>query len=445
MEINKNTSLFGLSWPIFCQMLLAMGIGYVDQLMLSRYSESAPGAVGNACQILGFLTLAFTIISSASGVIISQYLGAGLKDKMSRIYTLSVWFNLVISVIISLIVFIGGKYILTLMKVPAELLPEASGYLKILGGFVFVEALFDAFAQIFRSNGRTQIGMVVSLLINVLNIAGNYCFLYGPLSFLNLGVKGVAISSVFSKIIALIVVIFYFRKHIEGTVSIKYIRPFPKNDFKKLIKLGVPTAGENISYNVSQLVILAIINSMGTVAINTKIFANILCGFTYLYSVSVAVGTQIIVGHEVGAGDYDDAYKRVIKTLVPAIFVSQCMAWINYFASGFTYGLFAKNADVIGLGHKIMFIAIFLELGRTTNLVVINSMRASGDVKFPTMLGIISMWGISVAFAFIFGKVLGMGLVGVWIAMALDEIVRGVVVIIRWIRGGWRGKSVVMD
>ena len=90
-----------------------------------------------------------------------------------------------------------------------------------------------------------------------------------------------------------------------------------------------------------------------------------------------------------------------------------------------------------------MLISVFLEIGRTTNIVIIGSMKASGDVKFPTIMGICSMWGISVLFAFVLGISLNMGLIGVWIAMAGDEIFRGIVVFIRWMRGSWRGKSVV--
>lgn len=445
MEINKNTSLFKLAWPIFCQALLAMGIGYVDQLMLSRYSETAPGAIGNANQIISFLTLAFTLISSAAGVIIAQYLGAGLKEKISQIYTVSIFFNLVVSLVISFIVFVGSNVIFKIMNVPAELLPEANSYMKIVGGFVFLEAVFDTFSQIFRSNGMTKVSMVIALLINVLNIIGNYCFLYGPLKFLDLGVTGVAVSSTFSKFVSLIVAILYFRKKVEGNISIKYIIPFPKEIFMKLFRLGIPTAGENISYNISQLVIQSIVNSMGTLAINTKIFAGILCNFAYLYSVSVASATAIIVGHEVGAGDYEDAYRRVLKTLRPAIIIAEAIALVNLLLSSFTLGIFTDNADIISLGQKVMLVAVFLEFGRTCNLVIINSERAAGDVKFPTIIGIISMWGISVVFAYILGIHAGLGLVGVWIAMAMDEIFRGIAVFIRWKSGGWRGKSVIQD
>ena len=447
--VDINTPLFKLAAPVFIQALLAMLIGYADSLMLTRYSDTAVGAVGNANQVLGFLTLAFTIISSASGVVVSQYLGAKATDKLSRIYTVALAFNFALSLTISIIVFSLSEVLLRFMQLPDEMMPDAMSYMRIVGGFIFLEALMDTFYQFLRSNGKMVFGMVLSLTTNVLNIIGNYLFLYGPLKFIGLGASGVAISSVFSRFVGMIVIAVYFKFNIEGDISIKYLRPFPKDILESLLKLGIPTAGENISYNISQIVISAFVNTMGIVAINTKIYCGSLTNFSYLYSVSVAVATQIIVGHAVGAKEYDLAYKRVIKSLVPALLISVGIAAANFLLSPLTLPIFTDNAQAIALGHDIMLIAIVLEIGRTCNLVIINSMRAAGDVKFPTMLGIISMWGVSVLFAFILGialdPVLHLGLRGVWIAMAADEIVRGIIVSIRWKRGSWRNKRIVKD
>lgn len=443
MKIDERTSVFTLGWPIFLQVLLSMCIGYVDSIMLSNYDEIAVGGVGNANTVLGLLTLAFSIISSATGVIVAQYLGAGKKDDINRIYSLSLTFNLTISVIISAILFFFAENILGLMQVDDCYMPYATQYMQIMGFFLFTQALFDAIGQIFRSNGLTKIGMVISLSINIINILGNWLFLYGPLKFLDLGVKGVAISSVISRIVALTVAIIYFKKHVEGEISIRYLKPFPYDMLKKLIKLGIPTAGENISYNMSQVVITTMVNMVGPVAVNTKIYGNILSNFSYVFSVSAAMATAIIVGHTVGANKPLVAKQRVLSTLKYSMILSISIATLNFLISGFTFDMFSDTQAVIELGKKIMFIGIFLEIGRTSNLVVINSMRAAGDVKFPTILGIVSNWGITVGVGFILGIVFDLGLVGLWIAMALDEIVRGVIVIIRWRRDGWMGKSVV--
>ena len=139
-----------------------MCLGYVDSLMLGRYSQNAVGAIGNASQIIGFLTLAFTIISSAAGVIVSQYLGAKLKEKLNVIYTVSIAFNLVVSFVISMVIFFFSKSLLHVMKIPDVMFNDANSYIKIVGGFIFTAAVFDTFSQIFRSNGKTIIGMVIS-------------------------------------------------------------------------------------------------------------------------------------------------------------------------------------------------------------------------------------------------------------------------------------------
>ena len=449
MEVNANMeikkmSIFKLGWPIFIQSLLALCLGYADTLMITHYSDTALGGVGNANQILGFLTLAFTIISSATGVIVAQYLGAKLKDKLNEIYSVSVFFNLALSLIVSSIVYIGCDVILSLMKVPDGMVADARNYMQIVGGFMFLQALIDIFSQIFRNNGKTKIGMFISLGMNIINITGNYIFLFGPLKHLDLGVKGVALSTTISRVVAVIFAIIYFKNKIEGHISIKYLKPFPMDTLKKLLKLGLPTAGENISYNIAQILILAFVNSFNsTVFTNTKYACSILSNFAFLYSVSAASATAIIIGHAVGANEYDFAYKKVLKTLKGGMIISVAIAIVNYIISPITLGLFKLDAASTELGRQILLICIFLEIGRTINLIVIYSMRAAGDVKFPTYLGMASMWGVSVPFGYILGIVFDMGLTGIWIAMAADEILRGGVVLARWFKGNWRNKSVV--
>lgn len=440
-----NKSVLSLAWPIFFQALLGVSLGYVDTVMLSNYNDTAVGAIGNANSILGFLALAFTVISSATGIMVSQYLGADKKDKMNTIYTVSITFNLVLSVVISLIVAFFSKPLLVTLQVPSEMLLEADSYMKIVGGTIFTQAVFNAFNQIFSSNGKTVIGMVLALSMNIINIIGNYLFLYGPLKWLELGTNGAAVSTCVSRIIALIAAIIYFSIVIKGSISIKHLKPFPFKILKELLKLGIPTAGENISYNLSQLVLSAFVNTMGIVAINARIYSNMLAMFTYMIAFSAAIATQILVGHSIGAGNYEFAYKRVLKTLRFGLFVSISIAIINWLLSPLTFSLFTDDKNVIALGSIVMLISIFLEFGRTTNIIVINSMKAAGDVKFPTILAIFSMWGFSVLIGYIFGIVLGWGLAGVFIGMAADEIFRGIVVIIRWIKGTWKGKRIIAE
>ncbi len=439
----RNISIFKLAWPIFVQMILSISLGYIDTIMISRCSETAVGAIGNANQIMGFLRLAFSIITSATGVIVAQYIGAKQTEKMNQIYTLSVLFNLVLSVAVCFIITTFSRPLLTAIQVPSIMMQDANNYMKIVGFFLFTDAIVMIFSQVFNCHGKTSVGMFIFFGMNVMNILGNYTFLFGPLSHLNLGVKGVAISTTLSSTLGMIISYILFRKIIKGKISFKLLKPFPKELLGKLIKLGIPTAGENISYNIAQIIITAFVNTMGPEAINAKIFCNMLTLLSLIYSNSMAGATSIIVGQSVGANDYDFAYKRVLKSLTSAMIVSIIVSILNFSISGWTLGFFTENQAIIEIGKKVMFVGIFLEIGRCINLIVIRSMRSAGDVVFPTVLGIGSMWGISVVFTWILGIYFNFGIVGAWIAMAADEIFRGIVVFIRWIVGSWRGKSVV--
>ena len=134
----RKISLFKLAWPIFIQMILSMTLGYIDTIMISHYSETAVGAIGNANQIMGFLRLAFSIITSATGVIVAQYIGAKQTEKMNQIYTVSVLFNLVLSVAVCFIITTFSRPLLTAIQIPSIMMEDANAYMKIVGFFLFV-------------------------------------------------------------------------------------------------------------------------------------------------------------------------------------------------------------------------------------------------------------------------------------------------------------------
>lgn len=441
--INKNTSLFLLTWPILVELLLQMLIGNVDQMMISRYSQNAVAAIGNVNQIMNLLIITFNIITMATTIMVSQYLGSNNREKVSEVYSLATYTNLFFSAILGVLMVFGHGPMFKMMGMPAELYSDATIYIVIVGGLIFLQGVFMSYAAIFRSNGLMKQTMIISFVVNFINIIGNFIFLNGLFGIPKLGVTGVALSSVLSRLIGLIIVMIIFKRKLDAKISISYLRPFPKDTFKSLLKIGLPSAGESLSYNIAQMWILSCVNRMGTYVIATRVYSNMIASFSFIYSSAISTATQIIVGHLVGAGDIDDADELVLKTLKPTVLVSIVMSVILFLCSDFIFGLFTQDPVMIALGKQIMFVEIFLEIGRTFNLVIIRSMQAAGDIKYPVTIGIISMWGVAAFLSYVFGVVLGMGLVGVWIAMALDELLRAVLVYRRWKKGKWRGRALV--
>ncbi|MGM0874563.1 MAG: MATE family efflux transporter [Bacillota bacterium] len=440
---DRKMTLFALTWPIFIEVMLHMLMGNADTLMLSQYSDNSVAAVGVSNQILFLLIVMFGFIATGTTILVAQYLGANNYKDAKEISSVSLSANLLISIIISVAIVIASEDILQLMNLPKELLPEATVYLQLVGGFSFIQALIMTASAILKSYGYTKDTMYLTIGMNIINIIGNYLFIFGPFGLPVLGVQGVAISTVVSRFIGLLVILYMLKQRVNFTLDFKELFKLPTHHVKNLLHIGVPTAGEQLSYNTSQMMITFFITMIGTEALTTKIYTQNLIMFILLFSMAVSQGTQILIGYLIGAKEYESAYKRCLTSLYYGIVISTLMAVIFTIFSDHLLGIFTSNERILEVGGTLILLTILLEPGRAFNMVIISSLRAAGDIRFPTYMGILSMWGVAVPIAYILGIHYDLGLVGVWIAYIADEWVRGLIMLYRWKSRAWMKKRFV--
>jgi len=440
---TKKLTLFALTWPIFIELLLHMLMGNADTLMLSMYSDNSVAAVGVANQILSLIIVMFGFIATGTAVLVAQHFGANNQKSAAEVSVVSIIANLVFGLILSFIVFIWSKKLLLLMDLPVELLDEADSYLSIVGIFSFLQALIMTIGAVIRSYGFTRDTMYVTIGMNILNVIGNYIFIFGPFGLPVLGVEGVAISTSVSRLIGLFVITFLLIKRVDHGLPFKEVFTLPKQHIQNLLKIGIPSAGEQLSYNSSQMFITYFITIMGTQALTTKVYAQNLMMFIFLFSIAISQGTQILVGQMIGARQINDAYQRALKSLKLAILISAAMAIVFSIFKEPLLSIFTNNQDIIKTGGILILLTIILEPGRAFNLVLINALRAAGDVKLPVYMGILSMWGICVPIAYVLGVHFELGLIGVWISFIVDEWLRGIIMLWRWRSRAWERKSFV--
>ncbi len=441
--IDEKTPLLVLAGPMFLELLLNTMLHNVDTIMLSHYDEYAVGAVGNANTIMFMMIILFNVIATATNVVVAQYLGAKLYDRMNMIYTLSVVVNFVIGIILSGAFCAANHFIMDFLHVSPEMRPFSMTYIYIVGGGGFLMAVSNVMLQILRCNGYTRIGMWVTFGINIINIIGNYLFLYGPLRFLNMGVAGVAISTVAARFLAVVALITFFYVTKTGRLSLRYLNPFPFKLLANMIKIGLPTAGESLTYNLYQTTLLSFVNAMGNDAVNARAYCNTLISFAMIFSNASAMATQIITGHLVGAEKSEEAYKRVFRTLMTSMPITVALACINAILCRYTLHIFTENPNIIEIGQTIMIADIFVEIGRCLNMTFVSSLKAAGAYMFPFIAGIICNWGLGLTVGYTAGVVLGIGVAGIFLGTATDECIRGLVVMYYWYRKKWLGKSVV--
>lgn len=441
--IDEKTPLLILAGPMFLELFLNTMVNNVDTMMLSHYDEYAVGAVGNANTIMFMMNILFNVIATATSVVVAQYLGAKRYDRMNTIYTLAVVVNLVAGVVLSGTFCAANPLIMDFLQVSPEMRPYSMIYIYIVGGGGFILAVYNVMLQILRCNGYPKIGMYITFAINIINIGGNYLFLYGPLAHLNMGVAGVAISTVVSRVIAVTAVFIFFFARKIGKISIRYLKPFPGKLLMKMVKIGLPTAGENLTYNLYQTTLLSFVNGMGNDAVNARAYCNTLISFAMIFSNACAMSTQIITGHLVGAGKHEEAYKRVFKTLRTSLPITIALASVNALLCRYTLQFFTQNPNIIALGQMIMIADIFVETGRCLNMTFVSSLKAAGAYIFPLIMGILCNWGLGLTTGYMLGVALGLGVAAIYLGTATDECIRGIIVMLYWYKKKWVGKSVV--
>lgn len=444
LQDQKQFSLLHMTWPVFVELLLQMLVGNIDQIMLSRYNSTAVAAVGNANQIMTTLILTFSVISLAATILLSQYLGAREHAKVQQIYTLAVGLNLVLSFLITGALLLGADGLFAVMRLPAEAVPEARSYLLIAAVSLPCQAMMLTFSAFLRAHARMLVIMFSTGAINLVNIVGNTAFIYGLGPLPRLGVAGAALSTSICRTLGMALMMLAFFRSVQGAkVDVRLLRPFPKELFRRLLGIGLPAGGEGLSYNLSQSTSLVFVNMIGTFAVTTRMYMNMFAQICYMLVSAVSQAAAILIGYCIGAKDPEGADRqnwRVIRFCAP---VTVGIAVLLALFAEPLFGLFSSDAQVIALGRQVMWVEVALEVGRSLNIVLVRNLQAVGDVKFPVLLGVCSQWVVGVGLAYLLGVWMGLGLVGIWAAFALDENLRAVLFVIRWKQGKWRSIKTV--
>lgn len=224
---RRQPGILSLTWPIFIELLLQMLVGNADQVMVGHFDPNGVGAIGNANQITNLVLLVFSVISTASTILISRYLGAEDKRRVNETYTLSLLVNAIFGLAVGAILIALCGPIFTLMQVPAEILERSCLYLRIICGGMVFQAVYLTFTAFFRSNQMMKESMIVAVVMNLLNIGGNAVLIGGAFGLPALGVAGAALSSDISRVVGVILIAVLFRRKFGSVLSLKLLRPSP--------------------------------------------------------------------------------------------------------------------------------------------------------------------------------------------------------------------------
>ncbi len=453
-SIEKRMNIFTITIPIFAENILKFLFSFVDMFMLSsltingiRYGDDAVGAVGLVTSFIFFIYILYLMISSGASIIITQYNGAKKPKNAIQAAAASIILTLILSIILSITMFFLAKPIISIYNLNEIRSGFAVDYLRIYCAFSFGLALSSIFSAILRSYGYSKDPMFINIITNIINIFGNYCLIYGKFGFPQLGVAGAAISTVISLGISavLMFIIIIIKKdigfHLKEFMNIKI------QSIKEILKIGIPNGGENLSYNLAMIVMNFFVAQMDyglpqSAQINLPAYnySFIFARFIFFFGLSIGHGAQIITSYLVGANKKDNAYHKVYKYFYFSFVWAFLMAAVLSIFRNSILNIFPMEKNVFNLCSSLILLTMLLEPGRTFNLIIISGLKGAGDVHFPVKMGIVSMWGIGVFFALLFGIVFKLGVVGIWLGISMDEWTRGIIMYFRWKSKIWQSK-----
>ncbi len=445
---NKNRGalpMLKLTFPIAMEQFFRILVSSVDTMMLSSYSNDAVAAVGLVSQYCFFLVILFSVIGTGCSIVLAQYLGAGKSDDdLNHIAQAGAVMVLIMSVFLTLLVIFGTGWLLDRYNLEPIVRHYAWQYFVIYGGIC---CFFNAFSllqgAILRSYGYTSEAMIVSIVANLTNVIGNALSLYGWFGLPVLGVPGVAGASGLSMVVSCILFRVFIKRRRDVVFHLRGITRVPRESFRMVLKVGVPTAGESLSYNVSQITIMAMISTLGTYAMSAQVYTMTILRFVFVAAISIGQATQIKTGYFVGAKQNDIILKKVFRYQIVATAISMIMIVIVNLVKNPVVHIFTDIPEVHSLVCTLLLFSAYIEFGRSLNLIYVGALKGAGDVRFPVLYGIFSNWSLMVLGSYILGIKCGLGLVGFWLGIGTDETTRGIVMLFRWKSRRWQKHALV--
>ncbi len=433
----RKLRLLPLAIPLLIEQVLRHLVGTVNVFMLSNVSDEISGAVGVANQILDVVVIAFTLISAGAAIVVNQTLGAKRYEEGAATSMNAVSASVALGILTSLALGLLAPRFIRMMNLEEALQPEAAAYLRIVGGASVLLAVSSMLSAIFRCYGNTRIPMLVMICNNLFNILGCWIVVFRPFETPLSGASGIAAVRAMSEGVGVILQTILLIRAKKGFRLRDVFRPrFAR--ILRILKLGIMSGMDGISYPLGQVVTTSFLTALGTVALSAKVYVQNVDKYAYVVGLAIGQATQIMSGHLIGAKKYDEAYRLINRNWRYILLCNVFFGTAMFVFAPQIMHLFTRDPEIIALARKLFFIDIFIHTARSMSHCFNYGLRSAGFVFWPMIVASSSMWLFNVGGGYVCSVLLSLGAVGLWIAQTVDEWVRGVYSMICWLRRPWQ-------
>lgn len=419
----SRKDLFKLLGPLIVEQILAVLVGMVDVMMVAAVGEAAVSGVALVDSISLLIIQILAALATGGAVVCAQYIGKKQSGQACRAAGQLIVITTACSLVFSSIAFLGNRHLLGLIFGQAEdaVMRNAETYFWITALSYPFLALYNSCAALYRSMGNSKVSMMASLVMNGINVAGNAICIYG----LHMGVEGVAIPTLVSRVFAAVLMMILIRHpgNVIRVHSIKALRPDMRM-IRKILSVGVPSGLENGMFQFGKIALQSLVSTLGTTAIASFAVSSNLVTLHYLPGNALGLGLITIVGQCVGAGELEQAKQYTKKLIMLNYGLVFMICSLMALGSHQIVGMYNLSAEASELARKMILFHSCAMVMWPLAFALPNALRASLDARFTMTVSVFSMWVFRIGFAYLFVKGMGFGVMGVWFGMFIDWIFR---------------------
>lgn len=435
-QITMIKTILILAIPVVIENFFQMILGFVDTLFVSKLGLIEVTAVGVTNAILAVYFAIFMAIGVSANVYIAKYTGAGKQERVKKVTSQAILLAVITGILFGIITLFLSKQLLMLMGVEPEVLIVANSYFRIIGiPSIFISLMF-VLSSILRGSGDTKSPMKISIFINLLNIVLDYVLIFGFFLIPSFGLEGAAYATLVSRVVGSVLLLMYIQKYKLLDWKIKNWH-FDKKLQMDMISLSSPAAGERLAMRLGQVLYFGIIVSIGTNTFAAHQIAGNIEVFAYMIGYGFATAATILVSQNLGSNDKETAKLYAKYSLYIGTVVMSCFGAVLFIGSEWFASFFTENLSVIKEIKIALQIDAFIQPILAVVLILTGVYQGAENTKYPFYLTMIGMWIVRIIGVYLLGIIFEMGIAGIWIAIGLDNLFRGIFLLKNFTNEKW--------
>lgn len=438
-DIRKTLSI---AWPAMLESFFAAFAGLVDSLMVSSLGSYAVAAVGLTTQPK-FIGLSLFIASNVSiSALVARRKGEERREDANKIFSTFLRFIIWAAIVVSVMMVTFADPIIRLCGSEEATHDSAVLYFRIIMGGMIFNVIQMGINSAQRGAGNTKITMRTNLVSNMVNIIFNYLLIQGNFGFPALGIKGAALATVLGTMVSSIMSLVSVWKK-DNFVSIPLIleqRLKPSLEaMGSIIKVGYSVFAEQILMRIGFMLTAIMAADQGTAAMAAHQVGMNIMGLSFSFGDGLQATAVALIGYSLGAKEPEKA-KQYGKTcrMIGGV-ISVILAFIYFLGARWLYNLFFVEEEIIEIGVGIMRVIIFIVILQISQVIYMGCLRGAGDTLYTAVVSTLSVTVMRTLASWVFGYVLNMGIIGIWMGVVADQLSRYIMASIRFKQGKWTG------